>query len=203
MVEREGATSMRKIIGHMQTTLDGRIARGDGTLWEPFPWGDAEVAYVNETFRRADTWAMSRVLYEAIIPYWHDVATGHPPADAPPTTPAFADFAKIQEAMTKVVFSRTAESGGDVALSGDLAPQLFALKEQEGRDIILSAGPRTLGPLASTPGLVDEYVLPVSPIVLSSGPRLFEDVTTDLVLNLVHAETFAGGAVVLHYQTVA
>ena len=43
----------------------------------------------------------------------------------------------------------------------------------------------------------------MSPIVLSSGPRLFEDVTTDIVLNLVHAETFTGGAVVLHYQTVA
>ena len=79
--------------------------------------------------------------------------------------------------MTKVVFSRSGAPAGDVVLSGDLAPQLFALKEQEGRDIILSAGPRTMGPLASTPGLVDEYVLPVSPIVLSSGPRLFEDVT--------------------------
>jgi dihydrofolate reductase len=194
---------MRKIIGHLQTTLDGRIARGDGTLWEPFPWGEPEVAYVNETFRRADTWAMSRVLYDAIIPWWHGIATGHPPADAPPTTPAFADFAQIQEAMTKVVFSRGGAPAGAVVLSGDLAPQLFALKEQEGRDIILSAGPRTMGPLASTPGLVDEYVLPVSPIVLSSGPRLFEDVTTDIVLNLVHAETFTGGAVVLHYQTVA
>jgi hypothetical protein len=26
----------------------------------------------------------------------------------------------------------------------------------------------------------------MSPIVLSSGPRLFEDVTTDIVLHLVH-----------------
>jgi hypothetical protein len=52
--------------------------RGDGTLWEPFPWGEPEVAYVNETFRRADTWAMSRVLYDAIIAWWHGIATGHP-----------------------------------------------------------------------------------------------------------------------------
>jgi hypothetical protein len=84
---------MRKIIGHMQTTLDGRVARGDGTLWEPFPWGDTEVAYVNETFRRADTLGDEPgALYDAIIPYWHGVATGHPPTDAPPITPAFADF---------------------------------------------------------------------------------------------------------------
>jgi dihydrofolate reductase len=192
---------MRRIICHVQTTLDGRIARGDGKLWEPFPWGDIEVAYVNEFFRRADTWALSRVLYEAIIPYWHGVATGHPPEDAVPVTPAFADFARIQEGMTKVVFSRRLRTTDEyVVMVGDLAPQLLELKRQAGKDIILSAGPKTLGPLASKPGLVDEYALPVSPIVLSSGPRLFDDVTADLRLELVHAESFDGGAVVLHYR---
>lgn len=194
---------MGNIICHIQTTVDGRIACADGKLWEPFPWGDAEVAYVNETFRRADTWAMTRVLYDAIVPYWHGVATGNPPADPPPSSAAFTDFAQIQEAMTKVVFSNSADSRGDLILSGDLAPQLFALKQGAEKDIILTAGPRTLGPLASTPGLVDEYVLPVSPIVLSDGPRLFEAVTADVVLSLVKAKSFDGGAVVLHYRSAS
>lgn len=30
---------MRKIVVHMQTTLDNRIANGAGMFWEPFPWG--------------------------------------------------------------------------------------------------------------------------------------------------------------------
>ena len=29
---------MRKIVVHMQTTLDNRIANGAGMFWEPFPW---------------------------------------------------------------------------------------------------------------------------------------------------------------------
>jgi hypothetical protein len=36
---------MRKLVVHMQTTLDGRISRPDGLFWEPFPWGATEMAY--------------------------------------------------------------------------------------------------------------------------------------------------------------
>lgn len=74
---------MRKIVVHMQSTLDNRIANAQGAFWEPFPWGEPEVAYVNQFFRAADTWAMSRVMYDAIIPWWDGVATGQLPADAP------------------------------------------------------------------------------------------------------------------------
>ena len=66
---------MRKIIVHMQSTLDNRIANAQGAFWEPFPWGEPEVAYVNQFFRTADTWALSRVMYDAIVPWWDGVAT--------------------------------------------------------------------------------------------------------------------------------
>jgi hypothetical protein len=33
---------VRKIVLHMQTTLDNRIANAQGVFWEPFPWGDEE-----------------------------------------------------------------------------------------------------------------------------------------------------------------
>jgi dihydrofolate reductase len=187
----------------MQSTLDNRIANEHGTFWEPFPWGEAEVAYVNEFYRRADTWAMSRVLYDAIVPWWEAVATGQLPDDAPEITPAFADFAQIQQGMRKVVFSRSIEpADGVTVLSGDLAPQLAALKDEEGGDIILSCGPATLGPLVSTPGLVDEVLTSVHPAVLAAGPRMFDHLTRDLALELVSAEVFPAGAVVLHHRVV-
>jgi len=152
---------VRKIVVHMQSTLDNRIANAQGAFWEPFPWGEPEVAYVNQFFRAADTWAMSRVMYDAIIPWWTGVATGQLPADAPEITPAFAEFAQLQQRMTKVVFSSTMEQvDGRVVIRGDLA----GLKRQDGADIILSCGPATLGPIASEPGLVDEYLIAVHPI---------------------------------------
>ena len=155
---------MRKIVVHMQSTLDNRIANAQGTFWEPFPWGETEVAYLNQFFRAADTLAQSRVMYDVVVPWWDGVATGQLPADAPQITPTFADFAQLQHRMTKVVFSNTMEpADGRVVLRGDLAGQLTKLKQQDGADIILACGPATLGPLASTPGLVDEYLIAVHP----------------------------------------
>jgi dihydrofolate reductase len=188
----------------MQSTLNNRIANAQGAFWEPFPWGEPEVAYVNQFFSAADTLALSRVLYDAIIPWWDGVATGQLPTDAPEITPAFAEFAQIQHRMTKVVFSNTMEpSDGRVVLHGDLASQLAKLKQQDGADIILGCGPATLGPIASTPGLVDEYLIAVHPAVITAGPRMFDHLTRDLALELVHAEVFDAGSVVLHHRVVS
>jgi hypothetical protein len=166
---------MRKLVVHMQSTLDNRIANAQGAFWEPFPWGEPEVAYINQFFRTADTWALSRVMYDAIVPWWDGVATGHLPADAPEITPAFAEFAQLQHRMTKVVLSKSLQSGdGRIVLRGDLAGQLAKLKQQDGVDIILSCGPATLGPIASTSRLVDEYLIAVPAVITEppGGPRL-------------------------------
>lgn len=194
---------MRKIVVIMQTTLDTRIATDQGGFWEPFPYGDTELAYANRYFRDADTWALSRVLYEAIVPWWDLVASGNLPADASEITPPFAEFAELQRTMTKVVFSQTmAPAQGRVVMSGDLAGQLAELKQRDGGDIVLSCGPATLGPIVSMPGLVDEFVLSLHPKVITAGPRLFDDLARDLTLELLHAEVFEGGCIITHHRVV-
>jgi dihydrofolate reductase len=194
---------MRKIIVHMQTTLDGRISNQDGLFWEPFPFGDAEMAFVNSAFKDCDTWAMSRRLYEFVVPYWEQVAAGEAPAAAGPVTPARADFAAILSDLTKVVFSRTIgpdDSRRRVVISGDIGRQLLRLKEQPGKDIALSCGPRTLGELSRTPGLIDEYLLVLHPAVITAGPRMFDGVEHDLALSLAHAQVFDAGAIIARYR---
>jgi dihydrofolate reductase len=194
---------MRKILLHMQTTLDNRIANAQGSFWEPFPWGDEEMAYINDQFRSADTWAMGRHVYEAVVPWWETVARGEVPADVGDISDVDRDFAQILSGMTKVVFSRTLAATGDrVVIRDDLAAQLTALKKRDGRNIVLSCGPSTLAPLAATPGLIDEYLLVVHPAVITDGPRLFGDVTADLALRLAQSRIFDGGCVVLRYETV-
>jgi hypothetical protein len=51
---------VRKITVPMQSTLDNRNANDQGAFWQPFLWGEPEVAYVNQFFRAADTLALSR-----------------------------------------------------------------------------------------------------------------------------------------------
>jgi dihydrofolate reductase len=185
----------------MQMTLNNRIANAYGVFWEPFAWGEPEMTYINDLFRAADTFALSRVLYEAIVPWWDTVAAGEVPDDAVHLSAADKEFAHLQKNMTKVVFSTTLEPSDDrVVISGDLAQQLADLKAQDGRNIILGCGPATLAPLAETPSLIDEYVLVVHPAVISDGPQLFEGLKTDLALQLTTAKVFDAGAVILHYD---
>ena len=194
----------RRIVVLMQTTLDNRIATGEGAFWEPFCWGEPETRHINEVIRRADTWAMSRVLYEAIVPWWEAVAAGEPPGDAGVLTEADHEFARLQHAMTTIVFSRTLSSGpGPTVLAGDLAAHLADLKQKPGGDVLLSCGPRTLAPLAATPGLIDAYVLAVHPVVVPAGPALFGSLELDLTLETTAATRFGSGVVVLQYRVLS
>ena len=114
-----------------------------------------------------------------------------------------SSFATIQHGLLKLVFSTSLEPSADRrVIHGDLAAQLAALKAGDGADIILSCGPRTLAPLAATPGLIDEYVVAIHPAVLGEGPGLFDGLEADLALDLVESRIFEGGAVVLRYRVV-
>ena len=187
----------RKMIVHMQTTLDLRISRPDGSFWEPFPWGEPETAFVNRHFEAADTWVMSRPIYEAVVPWWTAVARGESPDDAADLSAADLELAAMIASMRTIAISNTMR--GDV-LAGDVAAALAALKAESGRNIVLSCGPATLGPLVQTPDLIDEYLLAVHPAVLSAGPRLFDGVDANLALELIEAKAFDAGAVVLRYR---
>ena len=194
---------MRRIAVHMHTTLNNRIANADGGFWEPFAWGEPEMTYLNRLVRTADTWALSRKLYEAIVPWWDTVAKGEVPGDAPVITAADRGFAEMVANMTKVVFSRTLPPADDrVVISGNIADALAALKRRTGKTILLSCGPATLAPLAGTPGLIDEYLIAVHPAVIGAGPQLFDGLSTDLALRLVEAKSFDAGSALLRYEVI-
>jgi dihydrofolate reductase len=58
---------MRKLILFMTTTLDGFIAKGDGELWDAFPWPEEMQAFANDFYRTVDTAIYGRHTYDAIV----------------------------------------------------------------------------------------------------------------------------------------
>ncbi len=178
---------------HMQTTLDNRIATAAGTFWDPFPWGEEEQAHINDCYRTAGTWAMSRVHYDAIVPWWSEVAAGQVPADVDALGAADLEFAGLLAGMRKVVFTTDPSFTAAPVLRGELAPQLAALRAGAGGDVILSAGPATLAPLWP---VVDELLLAVHPVVIAEGPSLF---TAPLSLEHRSTTTFSSGVQVVRY----
>jgi dihydrofolate reductase len=90
----------------------------------------------------------------------------------------------------------------EASAGAQITPGDSILKQQDGKDILLSRVPAALAPIA-TVGLVDEYLLAVSPAVLAEGPRAFEGTSKDHQLRLVASKVFDAGAVVLRYQVIS
>ena len=78
-------------------------------------------------------------------------------------------------------------------LSGDPVPHVRALKEQQGKDIVLT-GSITLCHTLIEAGLVDEYRLLVYPVVQGGGRRLFPDGFELPRLTLLEATSFTGAS---------
>jgi dihydrofolate reductase len=74
-----------------------------------------------------------------------------------------------------------------------------ALKQGEGADITIFGSGTIVQQLANE-GLIDEYLITLTPVVLGRGKPLFNDVKT-INLKLLETRNFETGNVLLHYTT--
>jgi len=173
-------------------SLDGYIADADGN----FDWAapDEEVhAFVNELERAVGTHLYGRRMYETMR-YWETAPTGddeHPVA---------RDYTAIWRAADKIVFSRSldAVTTARTRLERSFDPELVRdLKSSVDRD--LSVGGADLAGQALAAGLVDEYHLFVTPVIVGGGtPSLPAGLRVDV--ELVDEHRFTGGVVYLRYR---
>jgi dihydrofolate reductase len=185
---------MAKLIYSAITSLDGYVADRDGN----FDWAapDEEMhAFVNDLERAVGMYLYGRRMYEVMVA-WGSM----PLADQPAVV---RDFAEIWRAADKVVYSTTLETASsprtriERVFDPDAVRQM---KETAARDI--SVGGPDLAAEAIEAGLVDEYHLFVTPILVGGGtPSLPRDVL--LELELLDERRFASGVVHLHYRTKA
>jgi dihydrofolate reductase len=183
---------MAKLIYSAIMSLDGYVADEDGN----FDWAepDEEVhAFVNDLERRVGTYLYGRRMYEVMVA-WESPATV---ADQPPF---MLDYAEIWKAADKVVYSTTLESASSARtrVERDFDPEAIRrMKEAANRDI--SVGGPGLAAQAIKAGLVDEWHLFVTPIVVGGGKRAFPD---DVRRKLETVDERLGNDVVyLHYRT--
>ena len=133
-----------------------------------------------------------RVTYEGMAGYW-PTATGEP-----------GDIADFMNAVPKVVFSRTlekAEWNNTRLVKGDAAEEVARLKEGAVKDLFIfgSAG---LASAFMRGGLVDEYRICLTPLLLGTGNPLFKTSPERQKLKLLEARPLKSGAVILRYEPV-
>jgi dihydrofolate reductase len=183
---------MRKLIYSMGVSLDGFIAGPDGEIDWSAP--DEELhRFHNQQARETDAHLYGRRLYEAMIP-WET-------ADEKPSAPEHVlEFARIWKRTPKIVFSKTLEKvEGNARLVGDgAADEVARLKEQPGKD--LAVGGAGLASTFIRLGLIDEYRLFVSPVVLGGGTPYLPALDERINLELVETRTFGSRVVYVRYR---
>jgi dihydrofolate reductase len=186
---------MRRIVVTEFISLDGVIEDPGGAEgfrhggWS-FKFSDPDgMKYKLDETMDHEAMLLGRVTYEGFAQAW-------------PGRTDDVGFADKMNGMPKYVVSKTltqADWNNSTILSGDLAEEVTALKQQDGGDILV-AGSASLVRGLTDLGLVDEYRLMTFPIVLGEGKRLFDGISDAATLNLVDVTPLKTGTVIFTYH---
>ena len=180
---------MRKLIAGLNMTLDGYC---DHTAMI----ADDEIhQHYNELLHSAGTLVYGRITYQLMESYWPAVVkspTGNKPTD---------EFAVLIDDIPKIVFSRTlknVEWKNSKLAKGSIEEEIFALKQQPGKDILVGSPSLIVATLNLN--LVDELQILVQPIIEGRGLQLFKNIKARINFKLIKTKTLhSSGSVILYY----
>jgi len=185
---------MRKLSVFNNISLDGYFTDAKGDMswahkqdaeWQDFTAGNA---------RGGGVMLFGRVTYDLMAGFW-------------PTPMAMQSLPEVATAMNKaekIVFSRRMDKAAwnnTRLVKDDIAGTVAKLKAESGDGMVIF-GSGTIVAQLTEAGLIDEFQIALSPIVLGGGRTMFEGVATRPTLKRTEARTFANGAVFLRYETV-
>jgi dihydrofolate reductase len=177
----------RKVIATFFVSLDGVVEAPQE--WH-FPYFNDEMqAAIGAAMGSADAMLCGRVTYQEWAAFWPD---------------ADNEMAEYMNNTPKYVASTTldkVEWNNSKLLEGDVPAAVAALKQQPGKDIVMS-GSATLARSLLREDLVDELHLMIHPVVVGEGARLFKD-SDKHALELVDSKTFGTGVVYATYKPAA
>jgi dihydrofolate reductase len=188
---------MRRLILQQFTTIDGLAAdeQGDTSFVSEYSRQPDEsfVRDAMEFLDTVDTMILGRKTYELFAGYWPD-ASGDD-----------AEFGRKLNSLRKYVVSSTLKEAPwgrwepAEIIAGDSEARISALRKEEGKDMVIW-GSITLATALLSSGLIDEIQLRMIPTVLGSGRQLFEGDLDSQNLELLGANPYDRGLVLLRYQ---
>jgi dihydrofolate reductase len=186
---------MRNVVVTEFITLDGVFEDPGGSEqtehggWSFKFWSDESGKYKSDELVASDAMLLGRVTYEGFAAAWPEMTDE-------------SGFADRMNGLPKYVASRTLDKlewQNSHLIEGDVVEAVSALKQQDGQNILVHGS----GELANTllrAGLVDELRFLVSPIVLGSGRRFFEEGSPPKVMELAEAVSLDTGVLALTYR---
>ena len=183
---------MRTLAITQNVTLDGSIEML-GDWFDPQAQADVDNSDLLDELHRqdseADAFLTGRRTFEDLRGYW--------PQQADDSTGISEYLNKVQKYVVSSTMTDPKWQNSTV-LSGDPVDEVRALKEQPGRDIVVT-GSITLCHTLIEAGLVDEYRLFVYPVVQGRGRRLFPEGFECRQLRVLEAKAFRSGITYSRY----
>jgi dihydrofolate reductase len=191
-----------------RVSSDGRFAAQDGSLDWVVPEPEIDrlgVAGMQST----DTVLFGRRTYEMFASFWPSVYANpdsarnpHGPGGASPELRAMATWLNDTK---KLVFSRTLREASwhNTEILGEFSASAIETLEQRPGEGIIIFGSGSIVSLLSEHGLIDEYRLIVTPVVLGDGTPWLRGVSKRIRLALLEAKAYPSGNVMLRYARTA
>jgi len=157
---------MTAVTYSLTTSLDGYTMDAGGSIDWSAP-DEESFRLATDEVRGLGGHLLGRRLYEAML-YWDGRE------EDPALGPLERDFARIWNALPKVVFSRTlteVRGAHTVLASDDLASEVARLREASDADV--AVGGPMLAAAAADLDLIDEYRMRVRPVLLGGGTPFF------------------------------
>jgi dihydrofolate reductase len=197
---------MRKIVVFDRVTADGYFSGPEGNLDWVVP--DAEIDRLGGDAipGSGNMMLFGRRTYQMFESFWPHVLNDSPEAPDPHMpgrqSAAMRGMAVWIHEATKIVFSKSLNdvTWHNSRLLRDVAPAgIEALKQEPGGADIMIFGSGQIVSKLTALGLIDEYHLIVSPLLLGSGKPLVSGVTSRVPLDLLEVKRYESGNVMLRY----
>lgn len=183
---------MRKLKLQVQMSVDGFVGGPNGELdWMTWDMDDKIGAYIDELTDSCDTILLGRKMADGFMNYWENVQ---------PDSTEY-DFAQKMVGYPKYVFTKTLDESrwaNTKLAKGDIVEEVYAIKAQEGKDIVVYGGANFVSNLIKH-DLIDEYNLFINPAALGKGLTIFGKVSDTFRLKLVEATPYECGITVNRY----
>jgi len=190
----------RKITVNIYMTLDGygEFPKYPGSDIQSKEPGEGFTDMWINRYDSVDTVLYGRRSFEGHLAY-------HSESARKPSDPKYLfEFSRFLDRTQKIVLSHSlkkTEWQNSRIMKGNLNRIVARLKREQGKDIIVDAGPLLVQEFIQR-GLADDYRMMVWPVILGRGKHYWGSMLKQQTLNLLSVKSLKQGELMLHYETI-